>query len=182
MHESVQSNHREYTFLLPSVHTSVESQGRDAKPDVEKNKQVKNTVESPFHFIHGNPILDRKSTFTAYLLPNVISPRLVPQAMHQLLSDRYIARATHNIMAYRIQSQSTPSVFHQDYDDDGETAAGSRLLHMLAAMNAVNVLVVVSRRFGGIKLGPDRFRHINNAARQVIESYQRSLGHTMTKK
>ena len=36
-------------------------------------------------------------------------------------------------------------------------------------MDAQNTLVVVTRWFGGIKLGSDRWRHINNAARNAIE-------------
>lgn len=36
-------------------------------------------------------------------------------------------------------------------------------------MNVKNVIVIVSRWYGGIHLGPDRFRHINNAARQVLD-------------
>lgn len=35
-------------------------------------------------------------------------------------------------------------------------------------MDVWNVIVVVSRWFGGIHLGPDRFKHINSAARDVI--------------
>lgn len=35
-------------------------------------------------------------------------------------------------------------------------------------MDAKNVIVVVTRWYGGVHLGPDRFRHINNAARQVL--------------
>jgi putative IMPACT (imprinted ancient) family translation regulator len=31
------------------------------------------------------------------------------------------------------------------------------------------VLVVVTRYFGGIHLGPDRFKHINQAARNALE-------------
>lgn len=31
-----------------------------------------------------------------------------------------------------------------------------------------NVLVVVSRWYGGILLGPDRFKHINNSARNIL--------------
>ena len=31
------------------------------------------------------------------------------------------------------------------------------------------MLVVVSRWYGGIQLGPDRFKHINNCARNVLE-------------
>ena len=33
----------------------------------------------------------------------------------------------------------------------------------------VLVLTVVSRWYGGVHLGPDRFKHINNSARQVLE-------------
>jgi len=29
-------------------------------------------------------------------------------------------------------------------------------------------MVVVSRWYGGIHLGPDRFKHINNAARELM--------------
>jgi Uncharacterized protein family UPF0029. len=32
-----------------------------------------------------------------------------------------------------------------------------------------NVLVIVTRYFGGIHLGPDRFKHINQAARNALE-------------
>lgn len=32
-----------------------------------------------------------------------------------------------------------------------------------------NILVIVTRYFGGIHLGPDRFKHINQAARNALE-------------
>ena len=32
------------------------------------------------------------------------------------------------------------------------------------------MLVVVTRYFGGIHLGPDRFKHINQAARDALEA------------
>ncbi|KAM4548048.1 protein IMPACT isoform 3-T5 [Odontesthes bonariensis] len=40
-----------------------------------------------------------------------------------------------------------------------------------------NVLVVVSRWYGGILLGPDRFKHINNSARNILveEGYTASV-------
>lgn len=41
-----------------------------------------------------------------------------------------IRAATHNIMAYRIHLPGR-NTFLQDFDDDGETAAGGRLLHLL---------------------------------------------------
>ena len=86
-----------------------------------------------------------------------------------LLSDRRILRATHNILAYRITLPSTNATLHNN-DDDGEDAAGGRLAHLLELVGATNVVVVVSRWYGGVQLGPDRFRHINNVARQLLDS------------
>ena len=57
----------------------------------------------------------------------------------------------------------------QDFDDDGESAAGGRLLHLLQVVGAQDVVVVVSRWYGGILLGPARFTHINNAARKLLD-------------
>jgi putative IMPACT (imprinted ancient) family translation regulator len=56
-----------------------------------------------------------------------------------------------------------------DYDDDGETQAGARLKHLLEILELDNVLVVVSRWYGGTLLGADRFKHINQAARDALE-------------
>eukprot|EP00967_Tisochrysis_lutea_P033013 scaffold39169_cov36-Tisochrysis_lutea.AAC.3 len=57
-----------------------------------------------------------------------------------------------------------------DNDDDGESGAGAKLASLLELMGANNVLVVVSRWYGGIHLGPDRFKYIAQAARAVLES------------
>ena len=45
-----------------------------------------------------------------------------------------------------------------DCDDDGETAAGGRLLNLLTILDVTDVAVVVTRWFGGIHLGPGRPR------------------------
>ncbi|KAJ1653476.1 hypothetical protein IWQ61_006403 [Dispira simplex] len=117
--------------------------------------------------ITGGLIEDRHSVFVAH----VSRVHSVPEAQYvvwQLLQDRKIAKAAHNIVAYRIQPDNGPWI--QDYDDDGETAAGGRLLHLLQLLEMRNVLVVVTRWYGGIQLGPDRFKHINNSARRTLES------------
>jgi putative IMPACT (imprinted ancient) family translation regulator len=92
----------------------------------------------------------------------------VAVVLETLLQDRRVARATHNIMAYRVVQRG---VVMQDNDDDGETAAGGRLAHLLDILAVENVVVVVSRWYGGIQLGPDRFKHINNVARQALETF-----------
>ncbi|KAI9267523.1 ribosomal protein S5 domain 2-type protein [Helicostylum pulchrum] len=84
-----------------------------------------------------------------------------------LLQNKKIAKAAHNILAYRITMPDEKVL--QDNDDDGETAAGGRLSHLMQILEVENVVVVVSRWFGGIHLGPDRFKNINNVARNALE-------------
>lgn len=59
-------------------------------------------------------------------------------------------------------------VTKHDNDDDGEDAAGSKLAFLLDMRKDDNVIVVVSRWFGGIHLGPKRFAHIVNVARELL--------------
>ena len=45
----------------------------------------------------------------------------------------------------------------------------------LQLMDVRNAVVVVSRWYGGVHLGPDRFKHINNCARTVIQDTHTGL-------
>ncbi|KAJ2745696.1 hypothetical protein GGI20_001971 [Coemansia sp. BCRC 34301] len=109
----------------------------------------------------------KKSVFVAHVA-HVTSGEAVQAVRDELMRDKKIAQATHNILAYRIRL-SNGSIC-QDNDDDGETAAGKRLAHLLQLLEAENIVVVVSRWFGGTHLGPDRFKLINSAARQALEA------------
>ncbi|XP_053490269.1 protein IMPACT isoform X1 [Ictalurus furcatus] len=115
---------------------------------------------------HGEAITDRRSTFQPHLA-RIVTPKQVQRVLDKLYENKKIASATHNIYAYRIYCEDK-NTFLQDCEDDGETAAGGRLLHLLQILDVRNVLVVVSRWYGGILLGPDRFKHINNCARNIL--------------
>ncbi|XP_069778690.1 protein IMPACT isoform X2 [Narcine bancroftii] len=115
---------------------------------------------------HGEPITDRRSTFQAHLAP-VVTVNQVKLHLQKFYENKKIANATHNIYAYRIYCEDKQT-FLQDCEDDGETAAGGRLLHLMQILDVCNVMVVVSRWYGGIQLGPDRFKHINNCARNLL--------------
>ncbi|EDO45445.1 predicted protein [Nematostella vectensis] len=125
-------------------------------------------ASSSIEIIHGEPFTERKSTFQSHLA-FVTKEAEVREMLHELKLNKKVAHATHNIMAYRIYNEERDA-FIQDCDDDGESAAGSRLLHLLEILQVKNVVVVVSRWYGGILLGPDRFKHINNSARELIKS------------
>jgi hypothetical protein len=111
-------------------------------------------------------LTEKKSVFLARVAP-VSSPAQAKQYVtHLLATDKKAARATHNMTAWRIKGPNDTS--YQDCDDDGETAAGSRMLHLMQLMDVWDVMVVVTRWYGGVLLGPDRFRIINTAAREAL--------------
>lgn len=119
---------------------------------------------------HGEPLTDRKSTFQAHSCP-VFSMEDVRSFLSILLDDRKVERAIHNMLAYRIVGDFTV----KDNDEDGEDGAGSIMSHLLELTHAENLAVVVTRWYGGIHLGPDRFKHINRVARDAIEAIRTPL-------
>jgi hypothetical protein len=117
-------------------------------------------------WITAPAMIEKKSVFLARIAP-VSSPAQARQYVaHLLATDKKAARATHNMTAWRIKGPNDTS--YQDCDDDGETAAGSRMLHLMQLMDVWDVMVIVTRWYGGILLGPDRFRIINTAAREAL--------------
>jgi hypothetical protein len=111
-------------------------------------------------------VTELKSVFIARSAP-VSSPEQAKQYLQHLLdSDKKVRSATHNITAWRIKGEG--GVIYQDCDDDGETAAGGRVLHLMQLMDLWDVMVVVTRWYGGHQLGPKRFSIINTVARDAF--------------
>lgn len=79
-------------------------------------------------WIQSEPVVDRGSTFIGFAR-KVTSLEEAQDYLDLLVSDKKISKAAHNISAWRIKG--TGNVQYQDCDDDGEAAAGGRLLHLL---------------------------------------------------
>lgn len=79
-------------------------------------------------WVISDTISDRGSTFIAFAR-EVHSPNEFNVYVDELKTDRKIARAAHNMTAMRIKGEK--GVVYLDCDDDGETAAGLRMLHLL---------------------------------------------------
>lgn len=141
-------------------------------PDTPVSTKPINQQPSSFGlWITGEPLMDRKSTFQAHLC-SIASELDVPRALDALIgTSGKLQRATHNMYAYRLfekQNNDKTTILKHDNNDDGEDGAGSRLAHLLQMRNETNVLLVVSRWYGGILLGPKRFAHISNVARELL--------------
>ncbi len=82
--------------------------------------------------------------------------------LRQLRRNKKFARATHHSWAFLSPNGPVKN-------DDGETGAGMVIVRMLERASLNNHLVIVTRWYGGKKLGGDRFRHIQTAVRYYLE-------------
>ena len=81
-----------------------------------------------------------------------------------LCRDKKFAKATHNTWAV-VLPDGTPLK-----SDDGESGAGMVILRMLEREGVRGEIVVVTRWYGGTKLGGDRFRHVQDCVRYYLEN------------
>jgi hypothetical protein len=149
------------TQMNQERHNQEPNESREAPVTVRMREEIKS----------GIPLVDRRSFFQAHFA-RVSNVEQVNKIKEILLSDAKIRRATHNITAYRIKRVDPTSgveMILQENEDDGEDKAGQRLAKLLELMGAENVFLMVSRWFGGILLGPERFKHINQVATTLLE-------------
>lgn len=144
-------------------------------------------------------IEDRNSVFVGYVYPlttpsptrigalldnltRVVHPaipvtQLPPQFRHSSANHR---GSTHDMYAYRVLQLKPgrtglqgPNDFgvEQGQDDDGEHWGAEKIMRVIRELGASDVLVIVSRWYGGELLGPVRFDHIINVARAALLHY-----------
>lgn len=128
----------------------------DAAPQYLKN----------FDLFRGEAISDRKSKFVAHVA-RVRSMDRIREVLAVLRSRSKIAAAAHPAI-YAFTYTDAAGTRHSDCDDDGETGAARKMMFLLDQLKAENCLVVVTRWFGGILLGPDRFKHIATVTREAL--------------
>ena len=111
-------------------------------------------------------IIEKRSKFIANVYP-VSSQAEASNIISKLKKQYYDAK--HNVYAYIIEGSST----YSKYTDDGEPqgTAGLPIYDMLQKQQLVNVLVVVTRYFGGILLGTGGLvRAYTEAAKQGLKN------------
>ncbi|KAL0943777.1 Protein IMPACT-like protein [Colletotrichum truncatum] len=140
-------------------------EAREDDPSAQESSVPDYLAEEP-PWILSDPFVELKSVFVARAAPVTSPEKAAAYVKHLLATDKKARTATHNMTAWRIRGPNGTSF--QDCDDDGETAAGGRLLHLMQLMDLWDVMVVVTRWYGGQKLGPRRFALINSAARDAF--------------
>lgn len=116
--------------------------------------------------IMQNVIVDRGSKYTVVWW-FVKDKEEVNNFIKEILKDKYFAKATHNTYAFRIE-QANWSILEWK-NDDWETGAGNCILRELQRENAINIILVVTRYFWGVKLQADRFKNVINASKEFLK-------------
>ncbi|KAL8634355.1 MAG: hypothetical protein Q9228_008051, partial [Teloschistes exilis] len=118
----------------------------------------------------SSPIEDRSSRFIAIYSPTLSAKELQAKAEFQSATHRIAAwrkPSTQRVFPSSSSSSLQQQLFTTGHDDDGEKHGGRNVENVLASMN-VQGAVVVARWYGGTMLGPVRFEHIKNCARDAI--------------
>ena len=118
--------------------------------------------------IMQNIIIDRKSKYTVVWW-YVEWVEEVKPFIKELLQDKYFQKSTHNTYAYRIETENWSIIEWKN--DDGEVWAGNCILRELQRDDVVNILVVVTRYFWWIQLQSDRFKHVIDATKMILNEF-----------
>ncbi len=113
-----------------------------------------------------NVIVDRGSKYTV-VWGFVESREEVQQFMKDILRDKYFRKATHNTYAYRVVQENWSIL--ESKNDDGETGAWNCVLRELQRADSVNIVLVVTRYFGWVKLQADRFKNVIEASKIFLK-------------
>lgn len=133
---------------------------------------------SPTAWTTSPSVTLKQSTFVARAT-TMTDPSQRPKLLKSLLdSQPGLRSASHNAWAYRARAAPIAVSSHprEGSHDDGESGAGALLLRILRETNAVDVLVVMTRWYGGVMLGPDRWRLMRNVVTQALSERLRRTG------
>jgi putative IMPACT (imprinted ancient) family translation regulator len=109
-----------------------------------------------------NVVTDRGSKYAVSGVA-VTSRADIDAALKDLKRNKKFAKATHNTWA-AVLSDGTPLK-----GDDGESGAGLVIVRMLEREGLTDHLIVVTRWYGGVKLGGDRFRRVQDCVKAYLD-------------
>ncbi|KAH8808448.1 hypothetical protein F5884DRAFT_792256 [Xylogone sp. PMI_703] len=116
----------------------------------------------------------KQSTFVARSIAVSSSSEARASVQKLLAENKDLQEASHNITAWRVQGSQGRII--EECDDDGEKGGGSHLLELLRSNGTTGILLVVTRWYGGIMLGTDRWKLMSQVARDALSQRLRVTG------
>jgi len=175
---------REVSVLKRSGYEWREDGGETKGEDAEESTQGITTTQSSIGVENSDStstggwtvsasVTLKMSTFMARSI-TVTSPSEARSELQKLMAGNPELRdASHNITAWRVRGDHG---IIEDSNDDGESGGGRHILGLLQADNVVNTLLVVTRWYGGIMMGPDRWRIMSQVSRDALSQRLRVAG------
>ncbi|KAH6658856.1 hypothetical protein F5X68DRAFT_162245 [Plectosphaerella plurivora] len=121
----------------------------------------------------------RGSTFVARII-SISDAADGIRLVRTLIDAEELKTASHNSWGLRTRNSrtavSSATGFVQQSEDDGETGCGAFILGLLKDAHLDNVLVVISRWFGGVLLGPQRWELMRKCFDGAISEHLRQIG------
>ncbi|KAK3945588.1 hypothetical protein QBC46DRAFT_277313 [Diplogelasinospora grovesii] len=168
------------------VGSQLKQEGDDAEVKIESETQPETQSSSATvtfeptptsSWAASQPISLKKSTFIARAT-HISEPGQRQILIRELLNaNPNLKTATHNAWAYRLRPREGGNHIREESFDDGETGCGELMLRIMREMGAVDTLVVLTRWFGGVMLGPDRWRLMRNCVTSALSERLRKTGH-----
>lgn len=111
---------------------------------------------------------DRKSKFIAIAKP-IRNESEMKQALNDIKTAYY--DATHHCYAYRFLDKNFQVVEHWSDDGEPSNSAGIQIYYAIKKYELLNILVVVVRYYGGVKLGvPGLINAYKSSALEALEN------------
>lgn len=136
---------------------------RSPSPDISKSTKSNHGIWV------SEKIEDRESIFQAYYSPTM--PHKELQALKEIASASHRMLGWRTASAQRTLGANPRALMELGSDDDGEKYGGQKVRKVLEEMQAEGALVV-ARWYGGIMLGPVRFTHIEECAREAVRLHR----------
>ncbi|TFK75479.1 ribosomal protein S5 domain 2-like protein [Pluteus cervinus] len=134
---------------------------------ITNSRNRQDSLEWPYPIYVSERATDRKSVFLAHASALQAASEF-PKFLSYLNALPILKRATHCMYAYRIKHPDSREL-QLGQHDGGESGSGDRLARLLELSNCENAIVVVSRWYGGVKLGSDRWKRISEVAKDVLK-------------
>ncbi|ETS78296.1 hypothetical protein PFICI_10358 [Pestalotiopsis fici W106-1] len=160
-----------------TVQGSEEYDTKRAEPTAESTiEQISKTWSA------SSPVTFKESTFIvrATKITQVSERQSSMQSLFKAIPN--LQTASHNAWAYRVKKPDMFGSFtiREGSDDDGESGCGDFLLKTMRESDTIDTLVVMTRWYGGIMLGPDRWRIMRNCLKEALAERLRITGERAT--
>ncbi|TPX18083.1 uncharacterized protein E0L32_011853 [Thyridium curvatum] len=152
-------------------------EGADQAKETQETSTTSVVLDTPTPtWSVSQPVTLKSSTFVARAAAITDASQRSKMLADLMAANPKLQTATHNAWAYRIKLYSGASFMREDSFDDGEAGCGDLLLRVMREVSAVDTIVVLTRWYGGIMLGPDRWRLMRDCATGALAGRLRKTG------